>query len=572
VLTSSSDELTHQEDTLRPTEAHLGEVRIIEDAEMAVRDQTILRGDVYLPAKAGAYPALLLRTPYNRRDAHGGSYRHAGWYARCGFAVMHQDCRGRFGSDGLFEPFVHEGKDGADAIEWIANQSWCNGQVFMYGASYSGLLQLQAAAERPPHLAGIAPGITSPWLRDEWLTRQGAFHLGFLPWWAASLGVNERWRSGDRDAAFKLRALMRQSGWLSERAPAEFATTLETPVYDQLMSYLDGPPPFDPIECLEQVDVPALHIGGFYDVFVRGTIGAFTRLRSRAAPQRLLLGPWQHYPWAARVGIARLPRECAGSQLIDQEQVRFFTALCNGELPDTGVAYYALLQDTWHESPSWPPPSMSMTLFLQSEGAANSLAGDGSLSTTVPDRDGDGDFFSISPDIPIWAQGGQSCCDEAFSGMGMADQGSLEERVDVLVYSTSPIEKPLHLAGDVSVRLFVSSDAPETRLSARLNVEIDGRSVNLVEGVADVTAPDTQTVPVEIDCGPMAAGIPIGAILRLVISGPLLPNHSMHPQRAGLRDVDSDGFDGRGATVLVHHDSQRPSLVELPLRPGSREE
>src|SRR5689334_2115819 len=171
------------------------------DVACEMRDGAVLRADVYRPAGEGPWPVLLMRTPYGKTHGQANSgYAHPTWYAGQGFIVVVQDCRGRWASGGQWEPFFNEAQDGFDTIEWAARLPGSDGRVTMFGYSYPGLVQLLAAALRPPSLVAICPGFTTPQAYEGWSYRQGAFCLGWMLSWALFLACDTAWRNGDDEA------------------------------------------------------------------------------------------------------------------------------------------------------------------------------------------------------------------------------------------------------------------------------------------------------------------------------------------------------------------------------------
>jgi uncharacterized protein len=554
-----------------PREHVVGDVRVITDVEMPMRDGVVLRSDVYRPADAsGPLPVLLLRTPYDRREAHAGSYAHPGWYTRRGFAVVHQDCRGRFGSDGEFHPFADEGRDGRDTIGWLAAQPWSDGRVAMYGSSYSGLVQLLAAAERPPELVAIAPAMTSPWVAEEWLTRAGAFHQGFVPWWAALLACDERRRNGDRRGVARLRRLLACPCKLRSSTAAELREHIASRIYDELLGLATDPGALpDPEGVLDSIHVPVLHIGGLFDVFVRGTVAAHRRISARRDDQVLLIGPWQHSPWAPRAGELEFQADAAAPQRIDGEQIDFFRSVLSGKPRASTVRWLPVGGPKWIESPGWTPADASAVLHLDSDGDAGSAYGSGRMTSSPPGRGHAPDLFAHVPGQPLWASGGHSCCRENVAGMGATDQRELEERRGALVYESPPATDGALVAGHAAAHLSVSSTAAKVRLQCRLHLVRETCSFNLAEGVRDATVPPGRAAVVAIDVGPFAIRVAPGDRLRLVVTGPLAPNVAAHPQTEGIRDLDVDPVDGVGATHAVHHDADHPSRLILTTIEGS---
>ena len=265
-------------------ERQIGEVTLTRDMRVAMRDGCELAADVYRPAGAGrALPVMLLRLPYDRRVSTETNYALPTWYARQGFIVVIQDTRGRYASGGEFVPFVHEAADGYDTVEWAARLEGSNGKVGMYGASYSGYLQLLTAAAQPPSLGAICPAIAGADLHDGWLYEGGALSLSFRP------GGRPRWGSVWRGAATTLAS---KTAWPAPSATRGAGTARRgrfdlAPIATAIpffREWLDHPTRDDywtqrsAAALYERITVPALHIGGWYDSFNEGTVRTFMRL------------------------------------------------------------------------------------------------------------------------------------------------------------------------------------------------------------------------------------------------------------------------------------------------------
>ncbi len=290
------------------------DLRIERDVEMTLPDGTVLRADVWRRGDGRPAPVLLQRTPYDKAFAlvvQGGL--DPARAVAAGYAVVVQDVRGRYASEGRFEPLVDEAADGAATVAWAASQPFCDGRVAMYGGSYVGATQLLAARERPPALRALLPHVTAADYHDHWFYEGGAFQLGFALNWARSLAAGELARR---------RARGEQVAELEERLEAELADPstayrrlpiIDHPLLDELAPYfrrwLEHPlrdgwwEALAPRERFAAIDVPALHLGGWHDVFLSGTLAGYETLRAAGrAPQRLVVGPWAHGGWGDAVG------------------------------------------------------------------------------------------------------------------------------------------------------------------------------------------------------------------------------------------------------------------------------
>ena len=569
-------------------------VTIERDVPAIMRDGTVLRADVYRPSSPDAMagqdglPVLLARSPYDKRvNVSTFGNTHPAWYAAHGYMAVIQDCRGRYTSDGDFYPFAHETNDGYDTVEWAARLDGANGDVGMFGFSYVGATQLLAAIARPPSLRSIAPGFTASQYYDGWTYNGGALAAAFVCYWANLLALGSAVRAGDRAAVDALSAsLGAAEGWfwwlpLSEFPPLQggyapyFYDWLEHCTYDDYWKRWSIDADYSRIE------VPALHIGGWWDVFLGGTVKNFTGLSADAGTdaarraQKLLVGPWTHMPWTP---VSRCSGEGPSTNEIDDWHLRWFDHTLKGV--DTGVldrpATVFTLDGGWRDLDQWPPPDAeAQDWYVHSRGRANSKFGDGTLDRDPPAAEPP-DIFVYDPGVPIPSLGGHSCCFDAITPMGPADQHRAEVSRMILVYTSEPLAADIELLGDVSVTLHAATTAPDTDFTARLCVvDPDGRSVNLQEGILraryrrSLSEPEPlvpgEVYELRIDLGPVGAHVPAGSRLRLDISSSDFPQWDRNLNSGGTPLQDS-ALVAAPATQTLLHNAEHPTRITLPVR------
>ncbi len=554
----------------------LPQVDVDRDLDCRASDGTVLRADVYSPKARGRFPALLYRLPYGKTTADSSvAMPHPAWVAAQGFVVAVQDVRGRGTSDGVFQPLATEAADGASAVEWTAGLERCDGRVITYGFSYPGLIQLLTAARRPRGLVAICPTFTGSSAGDGW-TSQGGALAGFVLEWATGLGAEQARRAGDLAAFHVLRgqlatgyawppadpdapvvhALRRYSGWVEEWAAH--------------IGDIDFWEPTDAVSRYERIDVPALHIGGWWDRFVRGTIQNFTGLRAAAATaevrsaQRLVLGPWPHMPWSPLgepVWSAVDPP--AGGHVADLH-LQWWRQVLHGEAaPLLAAPVTAWVSGSgWQTLDAWPGATTQQSWHLHSGGRAASRYGDGRLDPR-PAEEEPADVLAYDPWMAPIRTGGHGCCLPGIAPIGPACQCTAEEMPTMLVYTGEPLEEPLTLLGDVAVELWTSFDTPSMDVTARLCVVDEaGCSRALLDGVVRQRAGAER--PVRIDLGPVGRRLARGERVRLQLAA------SDHP----LWDVNAaDGSEwglgstslGRSGTRVIWHDLAHPSRLLLPV-------
>jgi putative CocE/NonD family hydrolase len=551
------------------------------DVECEMRDGAILRADVHRPVDDGQWPVLLMRTPYGKTHGQSESgYHHPSWFAAHGYIVVVQDCRGRWASGGEFTPFLNEGEDRYDTIEWAARLPGSTGAVGMYGYSYPGLVQLLAAMERPPSLAAICPGFTSSQAYDGWIYSHGALFLGWALTWAFFLSHDTARRRGDDRALREVRQALLDVEHHYWRLPLDdppirempryWSDWLEHPTYDDYWKRWSVDAAYD------RIDVPALHFTGWYDGFLRGTVDNYAGVTAAGRPdQRLIVWPWTHEPWTPVWGSEESD---LGFMSADDAHIAWFDHHLKGVTEDAPPVRLYVLHEGWRDYEAWPPPgTTSQELYLRSGGRANSRHGDGALSAEPP-QDERPDMYVYDPDLPTWSAGGHSCCDASVTPMGPACQGGAEATKCVLVYTSAPLEQDLRLIGEAELILHVASTALDTDFVARLCVvDEEDCSRNLQEGIVraryrhgyETPEPLTPDEPLEltIRLGPLGARLKAGWRLRLDIASSDFPQWD--------RNLNSFGPPGReGATNVkvavqtVFHDAARPSRLRLPVARG----
>lgn len=449
---------------------------------MRTRDGVALVADLWHPRDAGPWPALLVRTAYGRAVASGVTAPHPAVLARAGYLVVSQDVRGRGDSGGGFDPFVHEADDGEDAIAWIATLDECDGRVGMYGFSYQGTVQLLAAARRPRALRAIAPAMCSSDPADGFLHAGGIFRLGFAVSWATQLGGAGGFFGDTLPHVLAQRcAAGRVSSWAFWDAWEEGRC--------------------GPAADVAAIDVPALFTIGWYDSFA----GAGARdIASFTAPARMLGAPWWHLPWSPDANVAT------------DAHLAFFDEHVAGRAPTSPPASVRSLPvgGDWVALRSWPPPGVRRRFGIAGSGRAASRWGDGRLVDGA--GSGPPDIAVHQPFVPVPAVGGAYA--PALGIVGAADQGAVQDRTDVLCYTSAPFPDGIELAGSPSAWLDVTSDAPTVDTCATLcTVDPDGTAHNLTSGAA--RAGNGRRV----QFGPVHALVPAGYRLRVAVAASAYP-------------------------------------------------
>src|ERR1700730_2941686 len=556
-----------------------------------MRDGITLRADIYRPNAEGRFPVLLQRTPYDKNGGFAFGLRAAA----SGYVVIIQDVRGRYTSESEWYTFKHEPQDGFDTVEWAAALPYSNGKVGMFGGSYVGATQMLAAIAQPPHLGGICPVVTASNYHDGWTYQSGALEQWFDQNWATQLATNTMWRLIAKNTNALLGApvlpLTHYPAFNYVSLPAGAEATAELAPY-----YLDwlAHPDYDAYwkqwsieEHFSDIQVPALHIGGWYDIFLTGTLRNYMGIKAHGGTdearngQRLLIQIGGHAGFGRRIGDVEFGDEAlkfSSTQVVLDWYDYLFKGVQNEFSPKGAgegkpVHIFVMGANKYQEESDWPPPQAKATrYFLHSGGSANSLAGDGGLSTTPPKKELP-DKFTYDPANPVTTIGGSLCCDAEHYEPGPRDQRADENRNDVLVYSTKPVAEDMEVTGPVTLELWVKSSAVDTDLTAKLvDVSPDGFAMNLTDGILRMRYRDSQEKPtlmnpgqiykISVDLWATSNVFKKGHVLRLEVSSSNFPRFDRN-LNTGAEQATSRDFISATNTIL--HDAEHPSALLLPV-------
>ena len=570
------------------------------DVQVPMRDGTTLRADVWRSARAEPAPTLLQRSPYGKNPGEI-SIVHAGLdplqAVEAGYNVVLQDTRGRFASDGEFVPFAHEPEDGEDTLAWLAGQPFSNGRTGMYGGSYFGATQLLAAARRPAGLEAIAPVVTASDYYEGWTYQGGAFQLGFVQHWTllglAPMAVERLSAAEQPHYQAILDELLADPWQLYRRLPLSDLDGLEDvlPFYRDWLEHDTRDEWWRstaPNERYGEIEVPALHIGGWYDLFVAGTVENFGRLRREAgserarAGQRLVVGPWSHGNYGDTVGALQFG---IGSVMGGGDMTGVHLAWFDRHLRDVpadegpAVQLFLMGANRWLEEDDWPVPGAAEERwYLHSGGRANTGGGDGTLTRETARGDEPADGFVCDPRDPVPTHGGATFVPGYPVGFctGPHDQREVERRPDVLVYTSEPLDADLDVIGPVEATLHVSTSAPDTDFTAKLvDVHPDGHAYCICDGILALRHRDGleraehgrpgEVYELRIALGPTANRFFAGHRLRLEVSSSNFPRFARNPND-GTRPTRARESNLTTARQQVFHDRARPSHLSLPVR------
>lgn len=554
---------------------------------MKTRDGVTLRADIYRPVGEVDYPVLLQRTPYNKDNAAEFARKAV---AR-GYMVVVQDVRGRFTSDGEWYTFKHETEDGYDTIEWAAALPHSNGKVGMFGGSYVGATQMLAAISHPPHLAGICPVVTASNYHENWTYQGGAFEQWFDESWTSGLAqdtFNRIFRDGANallgDHTLPLTkypvtnaALPGDLAAVTQQVAPYFVDWVNHPTYDSYWKQ------WSIEENFQNIQVPALTIAAWYDLFQGGSIRNYLGIKQQGGSdaarkgQKLLVIIGGHSGSGRKVGAVDFGPDAAFDET--DTTLDYYDYLFQGKQNQFAsadpVRIFVMGENKWRDEPAWPLERAKATrYFLHSDGKANSSAGDGTLSTATTGSEA-ADKFVYDPADPAPTVGGPLCCDSVHLPPGPRDQSDAEKRPDVLVYSTPPLEQDVEVTGPITLDLYAKSSAVDTDFTGKLvDVGPDGFAQNLTEGIlrarfrestseAKLLTPGA-VVHLKIDLWSTSNVFLKGHRIRLEVSSSNFPRFDRN-LNTGKGAGESAEFVKATNTVL--HDAAHPSAVILPVVP-----
>ena len=547
------------------------------NVSIPMRDGVVLRADILRPAGENRFPVLVYRTPYNKQDAleSYSTFRRA---AGRGYVVVVQDVRGRFASDGEFEPYRNEGRDGYDTIEWAAKQPWCDGNVGTFGLSYPGAVQWLAAVENPPHLKAMVPAMTYATPRNFFYSG-GLFDLSWISWIYRNIAPDVRVKKNlpgpktyDEAEAEWAKHGMEYRSYL----PLQDLPALKdvAPYYYEWMKHPAADPWWDWANLegkFGRVQAAVLNFSGWYDD-AYGPDGATSNFNGLVAARKgqreqrakLIMGPWIH-------GIATIDQTKAGErefgdvarsdydETILQWMDHYLRGIDNGVEKERPVRYFVMGADKWREADSWPPAARQKSFYL---------SGQRKLQAAPGKR---GESFS-----PFISDPANPVTDPFSASSGAHDYRALTERKDVLMFDSEPLEADTEVTGPIIADIYFSCDCRDTDLWVRLlDVAPDGTAYNLMSPGLDVVRASYRNGTVKRDLLVPGKTYKLhfdklltsnvfkeGHRIRVQISAAFMP-HMSRNLHTGALEMTSAKM--QKATNRIYHDRQHLSRIVLPL-------
>ena len=586
----------------------ISETRIM----VPMRDGIRLCTDIYRPKTDQKVPIIFSRTPYNFNSWGDGEERtrarqRAYEAVKRGYAYVIQNERGRYFSEGEWDILGTPVTDAYDAFSWMADQSWSNGKIGLYGCSSTAEWQMEAATQNHPALAAMVPqGYGAGVGRVGNLYEQGNWYRG-----GAHQTLFSAWLYGVEHDKFKpripegastedLNRIARFYDLAPENPSVDMADALKHLPFIDFIKNIDGKKeifesmmrrkPNDPAwfegglyHDDKPIDVPAFWFVSWYDVSATPNLTLFNHVREtskQADNQYLIIAPTLHCRYTRATENTIVGERSVGDARLnyDEQIYSWFDLMLKGERNNfkaqtPRVQYYTMGSNVWQQSDTWPPEDTEMTtFFLDSEGSANSLYGDGTLTLTTPQTSNTDDFY-YDPMNPVTSHGGNVCCTGNAIEEGAMDQRGMEARNDILVYTSDVLEEGIEVSGFIETTLYVSSDAKDTDFTIKLvDVYPDGTAYNLDETIQRARYREGYDKEVfmqegnvyKLEMTPMSTSnyFKKGHRIRVEISSSNFPRFTRNLNTGGNNFDESEGV---VAHNVVHHSAEYPSQTRLPI-------
>ncbi len=563
-----------------------------ETVMVPMRDGVKLATDLHFPGGSqGKFPVILIRTPYKKEMVE----LKGEFYSKRGYVVAVQDCRGRFASQGQWEPFVNEADDGYDAVEWLGTRDWCSGKVGMIGASYAGWVQLWAAAKKPPHLVTIIPNVAPP---DPFFNvpyEYGTFFLYAAIWWAE---VVETEATGELAGTALGKILNRKYQKILQKLPV---IELDKDIFEKVNPYwrkwIENNTNKGYWEkCnfmgkLKDLDIPVFLQSGWFDGDGIGTKLNYLELKkSKNKHIKMIVGSWGHSDESSsRFGDYDFGREAALD--LQTLYLRWFDhwlkGIDNKITEEPLVQLFAMFSNRWYKADTYPLPQTQFSkYYLSSRSGANSSKGDGKLGPSLPaGKEYDKYLYDPGDPTPCPFYYYKSDAEEKKEGETIVDveeakarRDAFHNRItdarnDILVYQTEPLAEPLTVVGPLSAVLYASSSAKDTDWFVSLmDVDEQGKVFVLARGTIRARFRNSFTEPqllekdkvyrYDIDLWHTGIMFQKGHRIRVEVSSALFPLFSRNLNTGGHNEMETEYVQ---AAQKIYHSPKYPSHILLPI-------
>ncbi len=573
------------------TAGNARDCRLIRQASIPMRDGVKLTATIFLPKEEGSYPVVLQRTPYSRLGWLAGAEQ----WARAGYVFICQDVRGRYDSEGTFDFLAQESNDTPDTVAWIHHQPWCNGKVGMMGPSYLACVQLYGVTRGR---GGEMPDALLPSFVGGNAWKRGFYCGGPLSLFlAAGLNFECAARIGD-SASMRYHDMAALCRHLPLRTMDMATGGGEIPLWRAFMdhpSYDDFWKRYRTDEGSERFTMPTLIMGGWYDYYPATAVAQWQNMVAHAGPgdaggrHRLIIGPWGHHHGLEPTKDGQFAIDFGPESKFDEQRIyhawfdRVFKGLPPGDgLGDRPIRIFVMGRNVWRDEDEWPlARTRSTEFFLHSGGKANTRHGDGRLDRDAP-KDEPADRYLYDPADPVPSHGGNHSVgpwSDSYKKLiwcGPTDHRPIEERQDVLVYSTPPLEEDLEVTGNIVLKLWAASSARDTDFVGRLvDVHPDGRAINITEGVIRARYRDGDgskpklidpDVPLEytIDLQVTSNVFLKGQRVRIEVTS---SNFPLWDRNLNNGEDPNTSTTFQSASQVILHDAAHPARLILPVIP-----
>jgi len=543
------------------------------DVKVPMRDGVSLSTDIYRPPGPGPFPTLLVRTIYDNQEPTNIEWTRR--FMEAGYAVVMQDCRGRFDSEGAWEPYIHEAEDGYDTQQWIGSQSWCDGNIGMFGASYLGFTQTQPAPLRSTYVKALVP-IASRQDMYGHVYEGGALSLHtslFLGMIAGRTVQKSGFGLADWDELYRRLPLV-----------SALDDIVDVPFYRQTIEHHT----FDDFwkryafrDRYNRVNTPAYFMTGWYDPLLHEVFAQYRAWKAKAGSEstrrltRIMVGPWTHYAFSSSDLYGAVDYRKSGSIDFVAEHLRWYDRrlrdIDTGIDDEPPVRIFVMGEDVWRNESEWPLARTVYTKYYLDGSEANSLRGDGVLRDERPAASGR-DRYDYGPEHPVPTLGGPIMHRDY---AGPHDRRPVERRDDVLIYTSEPLERDLEVTGPVTMTLYASSSGRDTDFAATLvDVYPDGRAIHVCEGIRRARFRESIEAPTLIEPGRVyeytidmwetSNVFKAGHRLRVEVTSSNFPRFDRNPNTGNTPGMDAEL---QVAEQTVYHGGEYPSHVTLPVIP-----